>query len=75
MLTGLHAHNHGEIKNDKNHPMDREIYLDTLAANGLPQLLLRQVARRSGTAHDHHCEGFSYPSYNNPYTKPEYLNS
>ena len=25
-----------------------------------------------GSPYDHHCEGVSYPSYNNPYTKPEY---
>ena len=33
MLTGLFPHNHGEVKNDSNHPFDREVYLDLLGAD------------------------------------------
>ena len=72
MLTGLFPHTHGEIKNDTNHPYDRELYLDTLAANGYRSHYFGKWHAGAGTAHDHGCEGFSYPSYNNPYTKPEY---
>ena len=72
MLTGLYPHTHGEIKNDRNHPFEREVYLDTLADLGYCNYYYGKWHAGPGTAHDHHCEGFSYPSYNNPYTKPEY---
>lgn len=72
MLTGLYPHTHGEICNDKNHPYDREVYLDTLAAAGYRNIYYGKWHAGPGTALDHNCEGFNYPSYNNPYTKPEY---
>ena len=72
MLTGLFPHTHGELKNDTNHPYNREVYLDILAANGYKNYYYGKWHAGPGTAYDHHCEGFSYPSYNNPYTKPEY---
>lgn len=72
ILTGLLAHTHGETKNDTDHPYDREVYLDLLAANGYRNYYYGKWHAGPGTAYDHHCEGFSYPSYNNPYTKPEY---
>ena len=73
MLTGLFPHNHGEIKNDTNHAFDREVYLDLLSDAGYRNYYYGKWHAGPGTAHNHHCEGFSYPSYNNPYTKPEYL--
>jgi arylsulfatase A-like enzyme len=72
MLTALLPHNHGEITNDANHPYDREVYLDTLAAAGYRNFYYGKWHAGGGTAHDHHCEGFSYPSYGNPYITPEY---
>jgi len=72
MLTGLFPHNHGEIKNNTNHPWDRETYLDLLAKAGYKNYYYGKWHAGKGTAHDHHCEGFSYGSYGNPYTKPEY---
>ena len=72
MLTGLYPHNHGEIKNDINHPFDTEVYLDVLAENGYQNYYYGKWHAGEGTAIDHQCEGFSYSSYNNPYTKPEY---
>lgn len=72
MLTGLFPHNHGELKNDTNHPFDRETYLDILADGGYRNYYYGKWHTGPGTAYDHHCEGFSYPDYNNPYTKPEY---
>jgi arylsulfatase A-like enzyme len=72
MLTGLLPHSHGEIKNDMNAPYTHELYLDTLAAIGYRNYYYGKWHAGPGTAYDHHCEGFSYPSYNNPYTKPEY---
>jgi arylsulfatase A-like enzyme len=72
MLTGLFPHNHGEIKNDSDHPYDREVYLDILAANGYRNYYYGKWHAGAGTAHDDGCDGCSYPSYNNPYTKPEY---
>ena len=73
MLTGLYPHNHGEIKNDTDHPYDRQVYLDILAEAGYRNFYYGKWHAGAGTAFDHHCEGFSHPSYNNPYTKPEYL--
>ncbi|NQT86808.1 sulfatase-like hydrolase/transferase [bacterium] len=72
MLTGLFPHTHGELHNDTGHPYDREVYLDTLAAAGYRNLYFGKWHAGPGTAFDHGCEGFNYPSYNNPYTKPEY---
>jgi arylsulfatase A-like enzyme len=72
MLTGLFPHNHGEIRNDSNHPFDRETYYDGLAGLEYRNYYFGKWHAGPGTAYDHHCEGFSYPSYNNPYTKPEY---
>jgi len=72
MLTGLFAHNHGETHNDTNHPYDREVYLDLLAEAGYRSHYFGKWHAGPGTAHDHGCEGLSHPSYNNPYTKPEY---
>ncbi|MGD8240211.1 MAG: sulfatase-like hydrolase/transferase [Armatimonadota bacterium] len=72
MLTGLYPHTHGELKNDSNHPFDRETYLDILADGGYRSYYYGKWHAGEGTAYDHGCEGFSYPSYNNPYTKPEY---
>ena len=72
MLTGVFPHNHGEIKNDTNHPFDREVYLDLLASAGYRCWYYGKWHAGSGTALEHGCQGFSYPSYNNPYTKPEY---
>ncbi len=72
LLTGLFPHNHGEIHNDTNHPFDRETYLGHLAGAGYRCFYYGKWHAGGGTAHDHRCEGFSYPSYNNPYTKPEY---
>lgn len=72
MLTGLFPHNHLELKNDTGHPFDREVYLDLLAAGGYANYYYGKWHAGPGTALDHRCEGFNYPSYNNPYTKPEY---
>ena len=72
ILTGLFPHNHGEIQNGVNHPFDRETYYAKLAEEGYKNFYYGKWHAGPGTAHDHYCEGFSYPSYNNPYTKPEY---
>ncbi|TFG08176.1 MAG: DUF4976 domain-containing protein [Promethearchaeota archaeon] len=72
MLNGLFPHSHGEIKNDSNHPYEKEIYLDKFAEAGYKNYYFGKWHAGPGTAHDHHCEGFSYNGYNNPYTKPEY---
>ena len=72
MLTGLYPHNHGEISNDKDHPFDRATYLDLLAEAGYNNSYYGKWHAGPGTCFDHQCEGLSYPSYNNPYTKPEY---
>ena len=72
MLTGLFPHNHGETRNDKNTPFTEDTYLDILARSGYRSLYFGKWHAGPGTAFDHGCEGLSYPSYNNPYTKPDY---
>ncbi len=72
VLTGLFPHNHGEIKNNTNHKFDREIYLELLAEAGYKNYYYGKWHAGPGSAYDHKCEGFSYRSYGNPYTKPEY---
>jgi arylsulfatase A-like enzyme len=72
MLTGLFPHNHRELKNDSDAPYAHEVYLDVLASAGYRNYYYGKWHAGPGTAHDHRCEGFSYPSYNNPYTKSEY---
>ena len=72
MLTGLAPHRHGEVKNDTDHPYDQPLYLDLLAQQGHQLYYFGKWHAGGGTAHDHGCRGFSYPSYNNPYIQPEY---
>ncbi len=72
MLTGLFPHNHREIKNDTKHRFDRETYLAKLAEAGYKNYYFGKWHAGPKTAKEQYCEGFSYPSYNNPYTKPEY---
>jgi len=72
MLTGLFPHTHGELSNMSFNPFSKETYLDKLAEAGYKNYYFGKWHAGPGTAYDHHCEGFSYPDYNNPYTKPEY---
>lgn len=72
MLTGLFPHTHGELSNMSFNPFSNETYLDKLTEVGYKNYYYGKWHAGPGTAYDHHCEGFSYPDYNNPYTKPEY---
>ncbi len=72
MLNGLLTHNHREVRNDQNQPFDEQTYLDVLAGCGYRNCYYGKWHAGPGTAYDHCCEGFSYPSYNNPYIQPEY---
>jgi arylsulfatase A-like enzyme len=72
MLTGLFPHTHGEFSNKSLNPFSNETYLGKLAEAGYKNYYFGKWHAGPGTAYDHHCEGFSYPDYNNPYTKPEY---
>ena len=74
MLTGLFPHTHGELSNMSFNPFSNETYLDKLAEAGYKNYYFGKWHAGPGTAYDHHCEGFSYYDYNNPYTKPEYKN-
>ena len=72
LLTGLYPHTHGQVHNENHQPYDHEVYLDTLAENGYENYYYGKWHAGPGCAYDHHCEGFSLPSYNNPYNTPEY---
>jgi len=74
ILTGLFPHSHGETQNDLNiHFAEKDTYLDVLSENGYKNYYYGKWHAGPGTAYDHGCEGFSYPSYSNPYTKEEYI--
>lgn len=72
IFTGVYPHRHGEIKNDVDHPWDREPVFTELGRLGYRNLYYGKWHCGPGTAADRGCVGVSYPSYNNPYTKPEY---
>lgn len=73
ILTGLYPHAHGEIQNDLEIPFgENDTYLDILNENGYRNFYFGKWHAGPGTAKDHGCQGFSYPSYSNPYTKTEY---
>ncbi len=72
VLTGLYPHVHGEIKNNTNHPFDREVYFKPLHKAGYKNYYYGKWHAGPGCAYDHYCEGFSHHSYGNPYNKKEY---
>ncbi|MBD3254126.1 MAG: sulfatase-like hydrolase/transferase [Candidatus Lokiarchaeota archaeon] len=72
ILTGVFPHAHGELNNTMFRAFERITYLDILANQGYDNYYYGKWHAGSGTAFDHQCEGFSYPDYSNPYTKPEY---
>ena len=73
MLTGVRPHRHGETRNDIEMPWQGDSYLNILNREGYHCTYYGKWHAGPGSAHEHGCEGFSYPSYNNPYTKQEYL--
>lgn len=72
VLTGLYSHHHGEVLNDVNVPFSDRTYLQILSDNGYRNYYYGKWHAGMGTAHDHGCEGYCYPSYGNPYLTPEY---
>jgi len=73
MLTGVFPHNHRLLQNNETaKPSSHELYLDTLAEEGYRNFYFGKWHSGPGCAYDHHCEGFSYTSYGNPYLTPEY---
>jgi arylsulfatase A-like enzyme len=72
VLTGLYPHAHREIQNDVDAPYAHEVYLDALNAAGYRNYYYGKWHAGPGTALDHHCDGFSYPGYGNPYIRPAY---
>jgi len=72
LLTGLFPHNHRELKNEVNYPFDKETYLNILANAGYKNYYFGKWHAGPGTAHEHQCDGFSYPGYNNPLITSEY---
>lgn len=73
ILTGLYSHHHGEILNDVNVPYKDRSYLKILKDEGYRNYYYGKWHAGPGTAHDHGCEGYCYPSYGNPYLTPEYI--
>jgi len=73
VLSGLYSHHHGEILNDVNVPYTQRTYLDILKDEGYRNYYYGKWHAGPGTAHDHGCDGYCYPSYGNPYITKEYL--
>ena len=74
MLTGLFPHDHGELTNNSFYPFDRQTYFEKLKERGYNNYYYGKWHSGPGTAYDHHCEGYSYPDYGNPYLTAEYEN-
>ncbi len=73
LLTGVFPHKHRLLQNDETQvPSPHGLYLEKLAELGYRCFYFGKWHAGPGNAHGQHCEGFSYTSYNNPYTKPEY---
>lgn len=72
MLTGLYPHNHKQVHNENDPPYDDEVILDTFHEAGYENWYFGKWHAGPGDAHDHHCQGFSYTSYGNPYLTREY---
>lgn len=72
IMTGLYSHHHGEILNDVNVPYTGRTYLQILKDDGYRNYYYGKWHAGPGTAHDHGCDGFCYPSYGNPYLTSEY---
>ncbi len=73
MLTGVFPHKHRLLKNgEAQAPSKHEVYLDHLAEAGYRNSYFGKWHAGPGCAYDHHCDGYSYTSYGNPYTTPEY---
>ena len=72
ILSGQYSHKHGEILNDVNAPKLNRSYLQILKDDGYKNYYFGKWHAGSGTAYDHGCEGYCYPSYGNPYLTKEY---
>src|SRR5699024_10824842 len=72
LLTGLTPHQHGEVKNDVCHPLDRPTFPQALARAVYQTAWIGKWHAGPGTAADIGCHGFSYPSYSNPDNKPDH---
>jgi len=73
VLTGAFPHNHGLLKNDETMiPSRHELYLNLLVEQGYRCYYYGKWHAGPGTALDHHCKGFCYTSYGNPYITQEY---
>jgi arylsulfatase A-like enzyme len=74
ILTGVFPHRHRLLNNDEPQvPAPYELYFRRLAEQGYQNYYYgKWHAGRPGSAYEHGCAGFSYPSFANPYNTPEY---
>lgn len=74
VLTGVFPHNHRVLHNSEGQiPAPYEYYFSRLAKRGYRNHYYgKWHAGPPGSARDHGCEGFSYPSFGNPYATLEY---
>jgi len=74
ILTGVFPHRHRLLHNEEAQtPAPYEMYFRRLAEQGYRNYYYgKWHAGPPGSALDHSCEGFSYPSFGNPYATPEY---
>ncbi len=72
ILTGLYPHAHGQLQNRPTTPIQHEMYLAPLQAQGYDNYYFGKWHAGPGTAQDYGWKGYSLTGYGNPYLTADY---